>query len=76
MKKAKLTMRTRKMLIEWAIEAHKIDTRRSVSDYFNIFVKRLRYLYANTEDKERFYKEGVIEKNVTIESYFKVFDKM
>ncbi len=76
MKKAKLTIQMRRMLIEWSIEAHKIDKRKSVGDYFNLFMKRLRYLYKNTDDKERFYRDGILERNVTVQSYFKVVDKI
>lgn len=59
-KKGGLTRRVKKMLMDWAMEAHNLDRSQPVGYYYNLFLAELRRKYKHTPHDE-FMRAGIIE---------------
>lgn len=60
-KKTFLATNTKKQLMTWALKAHKLDNTRSVEEYYSLFLKRLRKVYVESNQKEAFFENHIIE---------------
>ena len=55
-KKAWLSNKTKKLFSEWAIEANKLDNSKTIAEYYEMFVIRLRFSYERSLEKKQFFK--------------------
>ncbi len=59
-KKQGLSKRIKKLLVEWSLEAHRLDPSNSVDWYYELYLEHLRKNYSS-KTKELFFKQGIIE---------------
>ena len=60
-RKNHLTKQMQAKLQKWAFEAYKLDPTKPTIYYYNLFLNRLRESYRTSDQKELFFKNGIIE---------------
>jgi hypothetical protein len=57
-----LSKQMKKLIISWALEAHKLDSSKTVRQYYNMFLNRLRQRFKDSKNKDEFYQKEILEK--------------